>query len=187
MAEAAGTPETLVYLRAECSGNKQFFLDLEVRGSATLRDIDSYLKAIWLECCGHMSEFSYEAWRDKIPMSRKIESVFREGVEITHLYDMGSTSETLIRTISERIGAPITANPMALLVRNKMPEEECSECENPARWVCSECMAEEGEWVVLCDACLEPHGHLDDFEPTLLCNSPRMGMCGYDGPATPPY
>ncbi|MBK6433513.1 hypothetical protein [Candidatus Amarolinea dominans] len=28
-------------------------LHLEMRGKATLKDLDEYLRAIWLECCGH--------------------------------------------------------------------------------------------------------------------------------------
>ncbi len=184
---ATGKTEILFYLRAECEFNKGLFLDLEVRGSATLNDLDHYLRAIWLECCGHLSEFACEAWRDTIDSSRKVESVFKNHKEITHLYDMGSTSETTLRVMAERKGAPTTTRPIALMVRNKIPEASCDECEKPARWMCNECLAEEGEWVALCDDCLEPHGHMTDYEPTALINSPRMGMCGYTGPADPPY
>ncbi|WP_395141521.1 hypothetical protein [Armatimonas sp.] len=184
---ATGKSETLFYLRAESAHTKAFFLDLEVRGSATLEDLDRYLRTIWLECCGHLSEFAYEAWEDTISPSRKVESVFKTQKEVTHLYDMGSTSETTLRMMAERKGAPTTEHPLVLMVRNKILEVSCEECENPARWLCSECMAEEGEWVVLCDDCLEPHGHMTDYSPVLLVNSPRLGMCGYDGPANPPY
>jgi hypothetical protein len=31
------------------------------------------------------------------------------------------------------------------------------------------------------------HPHEDYGEPIELVNSPRMGMCGYYGPAEPPY
>jgi hypothetical protein len=184
---ATGTAETLFYLRAECAFHKGFFLDLEVRGSATLEDIDKYLRAIWLECCGHMSEFAYEAWRDTIDSSRKVESVFKTRKQVTHLYDMGSTSETTLRVVAERKAAPTTPRPLVLMVRNKIPETECDECEKPSCWMCNECLAEEGEWVTLCDDCLEPHGHMTDYAPTLLVNSPRLGMCGYTGPAEAPY
>ncbi|KJV07138.1 hypothetical protein [Methylocucumis oryzae] len=37
---------------------KDFWLHLEMNGSAKLKDLDSYLRAMWLECCRHLSEFS---------------------------------------------------------------------------------------------------------------------------------
>jgi hypothetical protein len=39
----------------------------------------------------------------------------------------------------------------------------------------------------LCDEHAEDHPHDNYGEPIPLCNSPRMGQCGYDGPAEPPY
>lgn len=51
--------ETLYHLRVQDAGGGEFWLDLEMRGSATLYDLDFYLRAIWLECCGHMSRFSF--------------------------------------------------------------------------------------------------------------------------------
>ncbi|MFT4062295.1 MAG: hypothetical protein QM642_08065 [Edaphocola sp.] len=39
-------------------GNSGFFLSLWVDGNATMKDIDSFLRAIWLECCGHLSSFT---------------------------------------------------------------------------------------------------------------------------------
>ena len=56
-------PETLWRLRAQGSFNHDYWLELEMRGSATLEDIDKYLRAIWLECCGHLSRFSYDGWQ----------------------------------------------------------------------------------------------------------------------------
>lgn len=185
---AMGNTESLIHLRAECAWDKRFFLDLEARGSATLKDLDSYLKVIWLECCGHMSQFGYDAWRDKIPMSRKIESVFQAGVEVTHLYDFGTTSETAIRTISERNGIATTRHPICLLIRNKIPEVPCDDCKKPASYLCMECLCEGGEPSYFCDFCIGPHGHTENYGPPIrLVNSPRLGMCGYDGPATEPY
>jgi len=34
-----------------------------MRGSATPDDLDAYLRAIWLECCGQPSQFSFGGWR----------------------------------------------------------------------------------------------------------------------------
>jgi len=33
-----------------------------MRGSATLAKLDDYLRAIWLECCGHLSKFTIGGW-----------------------------------------------------------------------------------------------------------------------------
>ena len=36
-----------------------YWLEMEARGESTLRDLDHYLRAIWMEeCCNHMSAFS---------------------------------------------------------------------------------------------------------------------------------
>lgn len=184
---ATGKSEPLIHLRAEWIQGKSFFLDLEVRGSATLQDLDHYLRAIWLECCGHLSEFNYTAWDDSnIPLTKKLSAAFKEGSSLVHLYDMGDTSETLLRTISVRTGAPTTPHPMVLLVRNKLPESKCELCGGEATLYCVECQTE-GEWVTLCEDCWDEHGHTEDYAPGELVNSPRLGMCGYDGPATPPY
>ena len=62
-AEASLRPEeTLWHLRAQGAEAKEYWLDLEMVGSATLDKLDKYLRAIWLECCGHMSEFSLGGW-----------------------------------------------------------------------------------------------------------------------------
>lgn len=38
-------------------GSSGYFLRLWVDGDACIEDIDDFLRAIWLECCGHMSSF----------------------------------------------------------------------------------------------------------------------------------
>ena len=43
---APGAQEPLYYLRVQDSHLKDFWLDLEVRGSAKLKDLDKYLRAI---------------------------------------------------------------------------------------------------------------------------------------------
>ena len=92
--------ETMVHLRVQAAELPQFWLDLEIKGSATLRKLDEYLRAIWLECCGHLSQFSVGGWQgDEIAMRRRIEDVLQLGVELTHIYDFGSSSITRIRAL----------------------------------------------------------------------------------------
>jgi hypothetical protein len=45
---------------------------------------------------------------------------------------------------------------------------------------------ENGVWF-LCDEHVKNHPHDEYGDPLPLVNSPRLGMCGYDGPAEPPY
>lgn len=178
----------LYHLRVQDAWQKQFWLDLEMRGSGTLEDLDYYLRGIWLECCGHMSQFSVGGWRgQEISKRRRVDQIFKPGVALTHIYDFGTESETLIKAVETREGKPTTARPVALMARNIMPEAKCIECGQPAAWLCIECLIEKNVWGTLCDAHKEKHPHENYGEPIGLVNSPRLGMCGYDGPAEPPY
>lgn len=159
-----------------------------MRGTAKLKDLDHYLRAIWLECCGHLSRFSFGGWgADEIPMSRTIEQTLIPNTELTHIYDFGTESVTLIKCVAQRNGKPTTRHPIALLARNLQPEAQCIECEKPATHLCMECLIEADVWGVLCDEHAETHPHDNYGEPIRLVNSPRLGLCGYEGPATPPY
>lgn len=183
-----GKPETLYHLRVQAAGQSEFWLDLEMRGSATLRDLDHYLRAIWLECCGHLSRFSIGGWGGgEIPIKFAIREVFEPGLELTHIYDFGTSSETLIKAVSLREGKPTTSHPIALMARNLLPADKCIECDQPATWLCMECIIEDNRWGILCDEHAKTHPHDNYGEPQPLVNSPRLGLCGYDGPAEPPY
>lgn len=188
-AEAKGKGETLYHLVVKDAWVGDFWLHLEMRGSAKLQDLDSYLRGIWLECCGHMSQFSFGGWRgNEIGMNRPISRVLSvDGEELTHIYDFGTSSETRIKAVGERKGSPLTKYPIFLMARNELPETECQECEEPAKWICIECQIEHEQSGLLCDKHAENHPHEDYGEPMSISNSPRVGMCGYDGDGEPPY
>lgn len=184
-----GVAEPLLHLRVQSEDSTEMWLDLEMRSSATLKKLDDYLRAIWLECCGHLSQFTVGgAWSGtKIGMARKTGAIFGVGVQLTHIYDFGTSSETSIKYIGQRTGIPTTKHPIALLARNLMPEAQCIECGKPAKWLCMECLYEDDVMGFLCDEHAEDHPHEDYGDPVPLVNSPRVGMCGYTGPAEPPY
>jgi hypothetical protein len=183
-----GTSESLYHLRIQDAYQRGFWLDLEMRGTKTLKDLDDYLRAIWLECCGHMSEFFLGgAFAREVGMRRKISEVFQQGGEITHIYDFGTSSETVVKAVAVREGKPLTNKAIALMARNNMPDYVCIECGKPATHLCMECLIEEQTEGTLCDEHTTDHPHDNYGEPIALVNSPRMGMCGYDGPAEPPY
>ena len=186
--QAVGERQELYHLRVQDAWQRDFWLHLEMEGSATLEDLDQYLRAIWLECCGHLSRFSFGGWAgEDIAMGTRIDRVFAPGVELTHIYDFGTSSETMITAVGVREGRALTAHPIMLMARNNQPEAYCMECEQPASWLCLECLYEYERAGTLCDDHVEAHPHDDYGEPMPLVNSPRVGMCGYCGPADPPY
>ena len=183
-----GAEEVLVHLRVEDKWQKDYWLNLEMRGAAALGDLDDYLRAIWLECCGHLSAFSTKARSgEEIDMSRRIERVFRPGVELLHEYDFGTTSDTIVKAVAIRKGKPLGEHPIVLMARNQPPEFLCMECERPATRLCQECQFEYEESGFLCDLHAKEHPHEEYGELIEILNSPRLGMCGYTGPADPPY
>ncbi|WP_344139066.1 hypothetical protein [Luedemannella flava] len=185
---ASGKPQTLIHLRVQDGYQNAFWLDVEVRGTATLREIDSYLRRIWLECCGHMSKFTVGGWGGRdVAQSRRVDAVFTDDVELIHIYDFGTESITRIKTVGSRHGTPVSRQPIVLLSRNLAPETSCVECDEPASHLCRECQSEWDSPGTLCTQHAKSHPHDDYGQPIEIVNSPRMGLCGYDGPADPPY
>lgn len=184
----ADKPQTLVHVRAQDAYGGAFWFDVEVRGTATLADIDSYLRAIWLECCGHMSKFSVGGWGGKdVPQSRRVDAVLADGVELTHIYDFGTESVTRLKAVGSRHAVPLSRRPVVLMARNLAPEPPCVECETPASHLCQECQSDWDMPGILCAQHAKAHPHEEYGEPIEIVNSPRLGLCGYTGPANPPY
>lgn len=191
-------PQPLYHLLVQDAWHGDFWLHLEMRGNATLEDLDYYLRQIWLECCGHLSAFQMgdtrytQLFDDGMQigiekaMDVKVHRLFRPGMSIPYEYDFGSTTGLVIRVVDERRGKPTTSHPIALMARNELQPVSCIECDQPATHICLECMYEDRP-CELCDEHAEIHPHRDYGDPMPLLNSPRTGVCGYEGPAEPPY
>lgn len=189
-ANASSHPSgTIFHLQVQDAYSGEYWLHLEMIGSASLRTLDKYLRAIWLECCGHLSSFSTGGvWSGReMSMARKAGQVLRPGLELTHVYDFGTSSETLVKVVAARQGRALTKHPITRMARNEPPSLSCMECDEPAAWLCMECVHEDETTGALCQAHVRTHPHEDYGEPLPVVNSPRMGMCGYTGPAEPPY
>ena len=99
-ADSGRPEETLWHLRVQDAYNKDYWLDLEMTGSASLDKLDKYLRAIWLECCGHLSKFTIGGWGGMdVGKARKADLIFEPGLVLRHLYDFGTTSETDIKVM----------------------------------------------------------------------------------------
>ncbi len=170
---------------------KDYWLIIEISEDSKLKDLDQFLRDIWLECCGHLSAFyingqSYEAmpakdtfWgKTSKSMNYKIKNVFSVGDELAYEYDFGSTTELILKVNGYRTGENEN-DEIIILSRNNPPEIMCSNCgKNKAQWTEVE---DYGYW---CKECLDKEmGGENEDELFLLpvCNSPRMGVCGYEG------
>jgi hypothetical protein len=170
-----------------------YWMHLEVPGQATLRALDQFLRDVWLECCGHLSEFTIEGRRysdrgtdidDWLGMDSgggsldtKLKNVLAPGQKFEHAYDFGSTTHLRLKVVAEG-QSTLTRNEIKVLARNEPPAIPCEECGKPATQVCALCIYSGEGW--LCDECAARH---DCDEPVFLpvVNSPRVGVCAYTG------
>jgi len=188
LAQSTQPLENIWRVRVQDAYDSDYWLELDLRGSASLTQLDKYLRAIWLECCGHLSEFNIGGWGGmKVGKARKADDIFQPGLILHHIYDFGTSSETDIRVQDTRQAIPLSKHPITLLARNLPPQFACQECGQPAAWLCMECQIEHGKPGMLCATHTKKHPHQNYGEPIEIVNSPRMGMCGYTGPAEPPY
>ncbi len=171
--------------------DKDYWLLAEVKETATLEDIDCFLRDIWIECCGHLSSFeidgiSYDVappddllWGRPIKsMRHQLSSVLAKGKKFRYEYDFGSTTELLLTVKDYRVGTA-GKEKIIILSRNNPKEYLCSECgKNPAVYIAAECFYEGNGF--LCEDCVKTNEYGEEMLLD-VCNSPRMGVCGYCG------
>ena len=168
--------EECCFLKIEGGYNINYWLYIDIPLGKTLSPIDGFLRKIWLECCGHLSEF-YINNHETIRSSLKLESL-TPGKKFFHLYDYGTTTETAI-TVMGTIRRPAQKGIVRLLARNAPPVFKCADCGKTADYVCGECFYQSDN-PYYCDECMKSHECGEEmFLP--VSNSPRMGECGYTG------
>jgi hypothetical protein len=189
-----GTTTTLHHLRVHGTENAIYWLDLEVRGEARLRQLDTFLRRIWLECCGHLSSFHIGGWTYIVTVDRTFEAIPNErsmnvrvsevlpaqGQRFRYEYDFGSTTDVTLRVMGSRQGS-IGRSPVRLLARNHAPIWQCAVCGEPATLVCPFCVSDGDPFCCAKHAPEHACGEDEAFLPVV--NSPRMGVCGYTGEA----
>lgn len=58
-ADSGGKPGRLFRLRIEDARSSTYWMDVEIKAGATLDVLDGFLRQIWLECCDHLSSFTF--------------------------------------------------------------------------------------------------------------------------------
>src|SRR4030042_1491520 len=97
----------LFHLLVEGRGMPEYWLHLEAPDKARLKDLDDFLRDIWLECCGHLSAFAIDNvdyrvdadidWDDGLDedyesMRCTLAKVLRPDITFGHEYDFGTTT-----------------------------------------------------------------------------------------------
>ena len=201
--EAAGKKGKSFHVRVECA---EMFLNLWVDEKTSLSQIDDFLRGIWLECCGHMSIFIDTRKRNEmrargpvfdfssmtedeedlapgeISMDALAGDAFSKEQKIQYDYDFGSTTSLDIKILEEFVCRP--PKPVVLLSRNEPLEILCDICgKEPAVTICSVCIGCEESF--FCKKCSTKHkkecSDFADYAAMPVVNSPRMGVCGYEG------
>lgn len=166
-------------LKVESAHDKGYWLYIDIPVNRTLEAVDAFLRKIWLECCNHMSGFrtKKEFWDEDSDMGKAFEvGSFKEGTQLIHEYDYGSTTETLI-TFMGTIQRTPQEEAVRLLARNVPPKFPCAECGADAAYIDTEAMYD-SENPFYCEKCAEKR---DEYMLLPVTNSPRMGVCGYCG------
>ena len=166
-----------------------YWMHLEADSNSKLQDLDTFLRRIWVECCGHMSMFEIEETNysihpqkefDDRSMNVKMGSVLGEGMRFSYEYDFGTTTSLDLKVVSVH-PSRLSGKKFELLARNDAPEIYCGSCGSKklATNVCCECIWDSDKaWV--CDDCSKKHKCGEEVLLPVV-NSPRVGMCGYTG------
>lgn len=167
----------------ECCGHMSSFTNpLNKRQGGNIFD---YEYAYELLDQGKIKEYEkiMEETQGEVPMSRKAKIAFYKGLKLLYRYDYGSTTELLVSVIEEY---PVKADKaVVLLSRNEPPELLCDICgKEPSIQLCMICYENQVEGL-FCAKCAKKHARtcddFADYSAMRVVNSPRMGVCGYEG------
>lgn len=164
------TEKPVEIFRIKIFAEDLFWLYIDMLATSSLKTLDDFLRIIWLECCNHLSEFKIHGTTCNIETI--VKKLFKKGSKFSYEYDFGSTTYlqgTVINCYQGYLGQDIR-----LLARNDMPTLKCTTCSATPKFICSVCQE------LCCKKCLKNH-ECDEEAMSSIVNSPRMGVCGYDG------
>src|SRR5262245_38290251 len=156
--DAPGEIQPLVHLRFEGAGDRRYWIHVEARAATSLEQLDSLLRQVWLECCGHMSAF--RLGRLEIGKGRKVGELLKLGsAKFLHEYDFGSTTVLIGQVLGTREGS-LSRRAVRLIARNDPLIWPCADCGMPAAVICPFCLDDES--CFFCDTHAAGHPHADE-------------------------
>lgn len=232
LAACLGSGKTELQLFSVEDRRQVFRLVFAAKPTATFDDLDAQLRLIWMECCGHLSEFTvlkepqptiiplapmrgiileetpaiftistcfagtqecFDDWRDST-RERLSQHLGQKRLIASYAYDFGSTTAVYV-IAGPKVSVPpgvagrlfAGGSRLALVARNERPQVPCCRCGKPALYILNSGdnfeEKESGDfWCSRACARRSPH---DAYLISRFWNSPRSGVCGYDGPQEP--
>ena len=167
--------------------SREYCLYIAIDIEATLKNLDSFLRNIWLECCGHLSSFliddvTYDSSMEKEfgfyseseTMEFKLQQVISVGDKFRYDYDFGSTTILKLEVVDEYLTGE-SHSQIEILARNEEIQYFCADCNKKAAYFNYE------ENKFFCEECIDEDEDEDMLYSPEYTNSPRDGVCGYEG------
>lgn len=162
---------------AYVNGGPGMFLYLLVNHQTKLKDIDNFLRKIWLDCCGHLSGFKPGKMNDLVS------DIYPDIKKLNYTYDFGTSTYIEFKIIASYDIEQ--KEKVKLLSRNEPLKIMCRSCfKKPAAEICTVHLWEENQGFYCQDCGVKHEEECEDFSDYAkmpLVNSPRMGECGYTG------
>lgn len=181
--------------------NEDYWMIIEVSEKTMLKEIDTFLREIWVGNEDCLSEFKIENIKYKyLPSGRTlyvepnqsmyhtVKNILEEEKTFDYTYAESKYTKIELNVFKYREGIRHEEEDIVLLSRNISPKMTCCKCrQNQAIWVDSE-MYSLGYDAFWCEECREEIRKnagikewelLDNLLP--ICNSPRMGIDDYEG------
>ena len=154
-------------------GGTEYCIYLSIDGTLGLVHIDQFIRDIWVECCGHLSGFRIRGkfYQDH-SMNAKLNDILDIDEKFEYEYDFGSTTHLNLEVVDIRL-VPSNFSQIEIIARNNEIKHDCEICGEEAKYF----NYEKDQWE--CENCIdEDNDMISEFD---YCNSPRDGVCGYDG------
>ena len=191
-----------------------YWLHLQAPANCTFGDLDGLLRAVWLECCGHLSAFEFPVKR-KLPRGttpRDMAALFKamaQEAQRSFSDDDDSDDALMGKPLASKFQPGVafshqydfgTTTELALRVAGEYPTPalpgglKLLARNEPPAIPCSVCakpatrlcqQCDDYGGAAFCDACAAQHD-CDEEGLVPLINSPRTGVCGYCGPSVEP-
>jgi len=205
-------PGLIYRIAVEGRDANAYWMIFEVRAADRLEVIDEFLRDIWLECCGHLSDFRFPAAeraaraRASRGFDEMVQSLVRgvpPGGPFGDFFDEpGATLQDSIQSRVDKGDQFIheydfgSTTELSLKVLDAFTGSMTTRSvrllarNDPPEILCAcgqPATKVDSEYMYednawMCDACAQKHAEDDEVYLLPVVNSPRVGVCGYCGP-----